>query len=141
VIPGDPNAGPAEPELPAASLAHLGQARRWARLVATFGFVGAAFLLLGTAGMAAVPANPKFPKGVLVACFLGGTAAVCVFGGLLWGYSGALRSFAAGRPRELVVAFRRLRIYWMLLAIASALSILVALGFIGLALSGVVPMR
>jgi hypothetical protein len=138
VNPGDVSLG-ADPELPAVSLEHLAQARRWARLVATFGFVCAAFFLLATAGMAAVPSTAKFPKGVFVASFVVAIAVVSVFAGLLWGYSGALRSFAIGRPSALVVAFRRLRIFWMLLAIGYVFSLLAGVVFVAMAISGVIP--
>jgi hypothetical protein len=121
---------PASPEvaLTPQSMAHLAQARRWARVVASFGFVCAAFLLLGMAGIAAAPAMPQVPKATVVVTLVIGLAVLLFFSAILWRYSGALRAFAAGRPGALALAFRRLRTYWALLAIGYGVSILFALG-------------
>jgi hypothetical protein len=113
-------------ELPVESVAHLASAARWARVLAWFAFICAGFLLLGAAGMAAMPSDPKLPQGTSIGSFVIGLLILIPFAALLWGYSGALRAFAGGRPAALVTAFRRLRTYWVTLAIAYAISVVFA---------------
>jgi hypothetical protein len=116
------------PQLTEASLAALSSARRWARLVGVAGVLFAAFMALGTGALFILPGvSPAraelVPLGVIIVPLLGCSL---LFAVLVLGYSGKLKAFTRGDRPALAAAFRKLRMLWILMTLAYALSLVLS---------------